>query len=260
LEAAIAWDWSFKGEKLVDTVKFKDFNIKLASMPYQNTKVYYAVADAGDKLSIAPKMFKRPMDAIRAVKKMLFGRKSEVTEDVDLGFGHLGNGITVWDRNREADRDYMKVAHIDAPYTKGRKITWYDKKLPSKAKGAINKAAKAYWKEHDSKNEVKEGAGDAGWKTLMQIMQDIDKNLIKNAEFDYSKIKTSNHITAYLMKKGLNKRLAGEITMAYIDYKSTNGDIAAHAKKLDKWMKKFSKKKNEIDLPPRAHMRPHYMS
>lgn len=29
-----------------------------------------------------------------------------------LGFGHLGNGITVWDSNRERNGDYLTVAHI----------------------------------------------------------------------------------------------------------------------------------------------------
>lgn len=32
----------------------------------------------------------------------------------DLGCGHLGNGITVWNRAREVNGDYEKVAHIDA--------------------------------------------------------------------------------------------------------------------------------------------------
>jgi hypothetical protein len=152
-EASIAWDWNFKGEKIVDTVKFRDFNIKLASMPYNNVKIYYAVADTGEKLNQAPKMFKRPMDAIRAVKKMLFGRKSEAVflEGEDLGFGHLGNGITVFDRSREEHGDYKKVAHISAHYNK-HEIKYYDKKLSSSAKKQIKKAADHYWKT--AKNEI----------------------------------------------------------------------------------------------------------
>ena len=30
----------------------------------------------------------------------------------DLGFGYLGNGITVFDRNFEVNGDYKRVAHI----------------------------------------------------------------------------------------------------------------------------------------------------
>lgn len=29
-----------------------------------------------------------------------------------LGFGYLGNGVTVWDSNREKNNDYLTVAHI----------------------------------------------------------------------------------------------------------------------------------------------------
>jgi hypothetical protein len=39
----------------------------------------------------------------------------------DLGFGHLGNGITVWDRTREKRNDYLMVAHIDTH----RQITYH---------------------------------------------------------------------------------------------------------------------------------------
>ena len=38
-----------------------------------------------------------------------------------LGFGHLGNGITVWDNEREEHGDYMTVAHISTD----RKIKYY---------------------------------------------------------------------------------------------------------------------------------------
>lgn len=31
----------------------------------------------------------------------------------NLGFGCLGNGLTVWDRNRSRNNDYLKVAHIE---------------------------------------------------------------------------------------------------------------------------------------------------
>jgi hypothetical protein len=39
----------------------------------------------------------------------------------DLGAGHLGNGITVWNRAREVHGDYEKIAHIDAD----RVVTYY---------------------------------------------------------------------------------------------------------------------------------------
>lgn len=36
----------------------------------------------------------------------------EKAEDYDLGFGHLGNGLTVWNRAKEVDGDYPTIAHI----------------------------------------------------------------------------------------------------------------------------------------------------
>lgn len=56
----------------------------------------------------------------------------------DLMFGHLGNGITVFNKAQEEHGDYKKVAHID----RTRKITYYDKKIPSNVKKEIEKVAK----------------------------------------------------------------------------------------------------------------------
>ncbi len=55
------------------------------------------------------------------------------TSGYDLGFGHLGNGITVWNRLETVDGDYMTVAHIDAD----RSVTIYDEKMPEQVKAKI---------------------------------------------------------------------------------------------------------------------------
>lgn len=55
----------------------------------------------------------------------------------DLSFGHLGNGLTVWNRLEETDGDYRTVAHIDPD----RKVTFYDKDMPDSVKAEIEKAA-----------------------------------------------------------------------------------------------------------------------
>lgn len=44
----------------------------------------------------------------------------------DLGCGHLGNGLTVWNRAREVHGDYQKIAHISVY----REVTWYIKNPP----------------------------------------------------------------------------------------------------------------------------------
>jgi hypothetical protein len=55
----------------------------------------------------------------------------------DLGFGHLGNGVTVWNRWEEENGDYKIVAHIDS----NRDITYYEE-MPQSVKDQIEFFAK----------------------------------------------------------------------------------------------------------------------
>lgn len=55
----------------------------------------------------------------------------------DLGYGHLGNGITVWNRLEEEHGDYKTVAHI-AP---DRTVTIYDEEMPQAVRGEIQRIA-----------------------------------------------------------------------------------------------------------------------
>ena len=55
----------------------------------------------------------------------------------DLGFGHLGNGLTVWNRLEEVDGDYRTVAHI-AP---DRTVQFYDEEMPQEIRERIQQVA-----------------------------------------------------------------------------------------------------------------------
>lgn len=55
----------------------------------------------------------------------------------DLGFGHLGNGLTVWNRLEEVDGDYRTVAHI-AP---DRTVQIYDEEMPQEVRDRIQQVA-----------------------------------------------------------------------------------------------------------------------
>ena len=59
------------------------------------------------------------------VECLLFAYKSE--KNYDLGFGYLGNGMTVWNRLQEENGDYKKVAHISPE----REVKYYDKYAPA---------------------------------------------------------------------------------------------------------------------------------
>ena len=55
----------------------------------------------------------------------------------DLGYGHLGNGVTVWNRLEEEHGDYKTVAHI-AP---DRTVTFYDEEIPQAVREEIQRIA-----------------------------------------------------------------------------------------------------------------------
>jgi len=56
----------------------------------------------------------------------------------ELGFGHMGNGLTVWNRREEKNGDYVTVAHIDPD----RSVTFYDKDMPDSVKARIEDMAR----------------------------------------------------------------------------------------------------------------------
>jgi hypothetical protein len=55
----------------------------------------------------------------------------------DLGYGHLGNGLSVWDRNQSQDGGYKTVAHI----SEAGEVTFYTD-LPQDIRDQINLHAK----------------------------------------------------------------------------------------------------------------------
>lgn len=71
--------------------------------------------------------------------KILEAYKNSILErKFDLGSGHMGNGITVWNRAKEVHGDYETIAHIDA----NRKISWRIKNPPKKVKDYVEGIAK----------------------------------------------------------------------------------------------------------------------
>ena len=59
------------------------------------------------------------------------------TKAYDLGYGHLGNGLTVWNRLEEEHGDYKTVAHI-AP---DRTVQIYDEEMSQAVREAIQRVA-----------------------------------------------------------------------------------------------------------------------
>ena len=55
----------------------------------------------------------------------------------DLGYGYLGNGLTVWNRLEEERGDYKTVAHIGSDRT----VTIYDEEMPQAVRDEIKRIA-----------------------------------------------------------------------------------------------------------------------
>ena len=70
-------------------------------------------------------------------QQQIADEEKEAAQRYDLGYGHMGNGLTVWNRLEEEHGDYKTVAHI-AP---DRTVTFYDKDMPEVVKAQIRKTA-----------------------------------------------------------------------------------------------------------------------
>ena len=59
-------------------------------------------------------------------------------QQYELGYGHMGNGLTVWNRLEIENGDYKTIAHIDPD----RSVTFYDAGLPDAIKAQILETAR----------------------------------------------------------------------------------------------------------------------
>lgn len=64
--------------------------------------------------------------------------KVESSEKFDIGYGSLGNGIAVWNKNSIVDGDYEKVAHISEEH----EVKFYRQDLPKEVQEKIENMAK----------------------------------------------------------------------------------------------------------------------
>ena len=59
------------------------------------------------------------------------------TPGYDLGYGHMGNGVTVWNQLELRDGDYKTIAHISPDRT----VKFYEDSLPEDVRARIEKVA-----------------------------------------------------------------------------------------------------------------------
>jgi N12 class adenine-specific DNA methylase len=97
----------------------------------QRQRIEEAEGDAAQAQT--PSAFSMPVSGEKSMSK---SKKQE--KDYDLGFGHMGNGLTVWNRLEEKHGDYVTVAHIDPD----RSVTIYDEDMPEIVKARIEREAR----------------------------------------------------------------------------------------------------------------------
>ena len=97
-----------------------------------------------DSNEFKPKI--EPTKKVKPVKTPEVSRRK-----FDIGCGHLGNGLLVWNRNKEVSGDFEKVAHINAD----REITYYIENLPSEVLTQVESYAKTNPSVSTSQPEIK---------------------------------------------------------------------------------------------------------
>ena len=109
----------------------------IASSKYGKGIKYKDLQNAAKALSKKGKIKFDGFNKINIIKESI--DESSINErKFDLGSGHMGNGISVWNKAKEVHGDYEKIAHIDA----NRKIKYYLNKPPKDVVDYVEKIAK----------------------------------------------------------------------------------------------------------------------
>ena len=81
--------------------------------------------------------FRQGTFTLFAEHKEPVGPTTSQAKAYDLGYGHMGNGLTVWNRLEEEHGDYKTVAHIGPDRT----VTIYDEEMPQAVRDEIKRIA-----------------------------------------------------------------------------------------------------------------------
>lgn len=152
----------------------------------------------------------------------------------DLGWGHLGNGISVWNRAKEERGDYQKVAHIDSK----RNIKYYITNLPTDIKKQIEKIAKGKNPsvstsqpdikvfDENKKPEVHTVTYDLSNKSDKDLIKDIGK--YNNKEGNEVIFRDGTHTIKFKYKNGKwirENKLNEYYSIEYYDKQGGHGDV-----------------------------------
>jgi hypothetical protein len=147
-------------------------------------------------------------------------------KEVAIGFGGLGNGTTVWDKNRIQNGDYKIIAHI----SDSGKITYHDKKLPQTAITKIEEFASKQDKMSNGGGLDMPDGHKANIKYLNSISETEKNKVLKNIANHYgisikeAEEEVTNDPAEYLYEYIANDAsLRMEVYKAIKLYKMANG-------------------------------------
>jgi len=93
------------------------------------------------KVSTIRRIIREEYDLLK--KQLVEGK---IIGKYDIGSGRMGNGLTIWNRNREVHGNYEKLAHVQ---TETGVISWVNKNLPAEVKNYIKQLAKEEKSEYN---------------------------------------------------------------------------------------------------------------
>ena len=125
-----------------ETVRLCDANFPLFNKEFSREEFDRRLAESPSNehlLAISAYQPAPPLDQEAAHAENTAGPEpAEESPNYDLMYGHLGNGVTVWNRLAEEDGDYKTVAHISPE----RQVTFYDDALPQALREEIEHFAR----------------------------------------------------------------------------------------------------------------------
>ena len=146
----------------------------------------------------------------------------QVVEDpqqqYDLGYGHMGNGLTVWNRLEIENGDYKTIAHIDPD----RSVTFYDAGLPDEIKVQIMETARTsemtvsetqdtpVFTEPAQEKAAPANHGNELWQDYTRIREENDGAIVMYQVGDFYEVMGEDaRIVAAALDVGLTTRNVG---------------------------------------------------
>ena len=138
----------------------------------------------------------------------------------DLGYGYMGNGLTVWNRLEEEHGDYKTVAHIEADRT----VTFYDEAMPESVKAQIREVAETTEMTISATQDASvfstpsrvkeqpqpEQSGNEMWQKYSRFKAEFDGSIVMYQVGDFYEVLGDDaHIVAEALDIGLTTRNVG---------------------------------------------------